>query len=106
MSKIYSISEITNKIKVILEEGVGYVGMEGEVSNFKAQSSGHLYFTLKDADAAISAVMFKGKALTLRFNIKDGLTVRAFGQSNHYKQNGTSWRRRNFEDVGRAQTPT
>lgn len=88
MNNIYSISEITNKIKTILEDGVGYVGIEGEVSNFKAQSSGHLYFTLKDADAAISAVMFKGKALALRFALKDGLTVRAFGQVSVYQKRG------------------
>ena len=88
MNKIYSISEITNKIKAILEDGVGYVGIEGEVSNFKSQSSGHLYFTLKDADAAISAVMFKGKALALRFALKDGITVRAFGQVSVYQKRG------------------
>ena len=88
MSRIYSISEITNKIKTILENGVGYVGIEGEVSNFKSQTSGHLYFTLKDADAAISAVMFKSRALALRFALKDGLTVRAFGQVSVYQKRG------------------
>jgi len=88
VSRIYSISEITNKIKTILEDGVGYVGIEGEVSNFRLQSSGHLYFTLKDADAAISAVMFKGKALGLRFALKDGLTVRAFGGVSVYQKRG------------------
>ena len=88
MSKIYSISEITNKIKAILEDGVGYVGIEGEVSNFKFQSSGHLYFTLKDSDAAISAVMFKSRAVALKFNIKDGLTVKAFGQISVYQKRG------------------
>jgi len=88
VSKIYSISEITNKIKAILEDGVGYVGIEGEVSNFKFQSSGHLYFTLKDSDAAISAVMFKSRAVALKFNIKDGLTVKAFGQISVYQKRG------------------
>ena len=88
MNKIYSISEITGKIKSILEDGVGYVGIEGEISNFKSQSSGHLYFTLKDADSAISAVMFRGKASTLKFNLKDGLTVRAFGSITVYQKRG------------------
>ncbi|MGP1438574.1 MAG: exodeoxyribonuclease VII large subunit [Treponema sp.] len=88
MEKVYSISEITNKVKVILEEGVGYIGLEGEVSNFKAQSSGHLYFTLKDDDAAISAVMFRAKAMGLKFNLKDGLTVKAFGSITVYQKRG------------------
>ena len=70
VEKVYSISEITNKVKDILERNVGYVVLEGEVSNYKTQSSGHLYFTLKDDDAAISAVMFKGKAMGLKFALK------------------------------------
>lgn len=89
MEKIYSISEITNRVKNILEEGVGYVGLEGEISNFKAQSSGHLYFTLKDEDAAISAVMFRGRASGLKFALKDGLTVKAFGSVTVYQKRGT-----------------
>lgn len=88
MDKVYSISDLTNKIKTILEDGVGYVGIEGEVSNYKSQSSGHLYFTLKDNDASISAVMFRGKASTLKFALKDGLTVRAFGSVSVYQKRG------------------
>ncbi len=88
MSTIYSISEITNKIKNILEDGVGRVGIEGEVSNFKAQSSGHLYFTLKDAGAAISAVMFSRQASTVKFKIRDGMNVRVFGEITLYQPRG------------------
>ena len=89
MEKVYSISEITNKVKDILERNVGYVVLEGEISNYKAQSSGHLYFTLKDDNAAISAVMFKGKAMGLKFALKDGLTVKASGQITVYQKRGT-----------------
>lgn len=89
VEKVYSISEITNKVKNILEESVGYVCLEGEVSNYKAQSSGHLYFTLKDDDASISAVMFRGKAMGLKFVLKDGLTVKAFGAISVYQKRGT-----------------
>lgn len=88
MEKIYSISEITNRIKGILEESIGYVGIEGEVSNYKGQSSGHLYFTLKDKDAAISAVMFRSRASSLKFDLKDGLSVRAFGSVSVYQKRG------------------
>jgi len=89
VEKVYSISEITNKVKDILERNVGYVVLEGEISNYKAQSSGHLYFTLKDDNAAISAVMFKGKAMGLKFALKDGLTVKASGQITVYQKRGT-----------------
>ena len=88
MERIYSISEITNKIKNILEEGVGYVALEGEVSNFKPHSSGHLYFTLKDANASISAFMFKWKAASLKFLMRDGLVVKAFGNISLYPKRG------------------
>lgn len=88
MEKVYSISEITNRVKDILEKNVGYVVLEGEVSNYKAQTSGHLYFTLKDDNAAISAVMFKMRASGLKFALKDGLTVKAAGQISVYQKRG------------------
>ena len=88
MEKVYSISEITNRVKDILEKNVGYVVLEGEVSNYKAQTSGHLYFTLKDDNAAISAVMFKMRASGLKFALKDGLTVKASGQISVYQKRG------------------
>ena len=89
MEKVYSISEITNRVKDILERNVGYVTLEGEVSNCKSQSSGHLYFTLKDESASISAVMFKMRAIALKFSLKDGLTVKASGQITVYQKRGT-----------------
>lgn len=89
MEKVYSISEITDKVKDILEKNVGYVVLEGEISNYKTQSSGHLYFTLKDENAAISAVMFKMRAMGLKFALKDGLTVKASGQVTVYQKRGT-----------------
>ncbi|MDD4908773.1 MAG: exodeoxyribonuclease VII large subunit, partial [Candidatus Omnitrophica bacterium] len=55
---IYTVSEITQVIKGLLEQNVGEVWIEGEVSNFKAASSGHFYFSLKDQGALILAAMF------------------------------------------------
>lgn len=88
MEKVYSISEITNKIKDILEKNIGCVTLEGEISNYKAQSSGHLYFTLKDETSSISAVMFRMRAISLKFALKDGLTVKVSGQIAVYQKRG------------------
>jgi len=88
VEKVYSISEITNKIKDILEKNIGCVTLEGEISNYKAQSSGHLYFTLKDETSSISAVMFRMRAISLKFALKDGLTVKVSGQIAVYQKRG------------------
>ena len=58
-----SVSELTYAIKGLLEEGIGDVLVSGEISNFKEHSSGHRYFTLKDADAQIGAVMWRTRSL-------------------------------------------
>ncbi len=68
-----SVSELTHAIKGLLEEGIGDVIVSGEISNYKAHSSGHRYFTLKDADAQISAVMWRTRALN--FRPEDGMHV-------------------------------
>lgn len=88
MEKVYSISEITNKIKDILEKNIGCVTLEGEISNYKTQSSGHLYFTLKDETSSISAVMFRMRVISLKFALKDGLTVKVSGQIAVYQKRG------------------
>lgn len=89
MAEVYSILEISLKIKDLLENGLGTVTVEGEISNFRPSAAGHLYFTLKDEKAAISAVMFKGKAWALNFAPKDGMTVRAAGAISLYEKRGT-----------------
>jgi len=62
--------------------------IEGELSNFNAHSSGHLYFTLKDANAAISGVMFKAQTSNLSFAPKNGMKVIAFGHLSLYEKTG------------------
>lgn len=86
--KVYSVSEITGLIKESLESGFPYVCVEGEISNFRPASSGHLYFSLKDRDALIQAVMFRGKAMALRFQPADGLLVRVRGALSVYPARG------------------
>ena len=89
MQKIYSVKEITAEIKALLENGFGTITLEGEISNFRPSAAGHLYFTLKDEKASISAVMFKSKAWSLNFLPKDGMTVQAAGTISVYEQRGS-----------------
>lgn len=88
MDKVYSVKEITAKIKGFLESGFGTITVEGEISNFRPSSTGHFYFTLKDEKAAISAVMFKGRSRFLGFVPKDGMTVQVSGALSVYEQRG------------------
>jgi len=79
-----SVSELSQALKRTVEAAFGLVRVRGEISGFKRHSSGHLYFTLKDADAAIDAVMWKGVAGALRFRPEDGLEVVALGKLTTY----------------------
>ena len=77
-------------MKRVLESDALLAGVfiEGELSNFNAHSSGHLYFTIKDANAAISGVMFKAHTANLNFEPKNGMKVIAFGQLSLYEKTG------------------
>lgn len=86
--KIYRVSEITRLIKTVLEDEIGEVWIEGELSNFRKPASGHFYFTLKDDSAQIAAVMFRGQQRTLRFQPADGMKLRVFGQVSVYEKSG------------------
>lgn len=86
--KIYSVSEITQTIKMLLEQSLPTLWIEGEVSNFKEHYSGHLYFSLKDSDAQISAVMWKSRAQFSDFPLEDGLQIRALGNIRVYEKTG------------------
>ncbi|MFA7074085.1 MAG: exodeoxyribonuclease VII large subunit [Endomicrobiaceae bacterium] len=87
--KIYSVSEINNEIKIILEDSYPVVWISGEISNFKTYSSGHMYFNLKDENSQISAVMFSGYNQKLNFIPKDGIQILVFGKITSYVQRGT-----------------
>jgi len=86
--RVYTVSEITQDIKLILETSFGEVWLEGEVSNFKAATSGHFYFSLKDETAVIAAVMFIRANKDLKFKIADGLKVICFGKIDVYGPRG------------------
>ena len=84
-----TVSQLTEIIKELLEQSLPKVYVEGEISNYRPSSTGHLYFTLKDENAAISAVMFKYKANSLTFLPQDGMKVKVKGQISVYAQRGT-----------------
>ncbi|MDR0662464.1 MAG: exodeoxyribonuclease VII large subunit, partial [Spirochaetaceae bacterium] len=84
-----TVSELTGLIKRKLEDGFGPLCVEGELSNCRPSSVGHLYFTLKDSGAAISAVMFRNSAVRLNFALKDGMLLRAKGRLSVYALRGT-----------------
>lgn len=86
--KIYKVAEITRLIKDILEERVGAVWIEGEISNLRCPLSGHYYFTLKDENAQIAAVMFKGRQDCLRFQPANGMLAQVFGLISVYEKSG------------------
>jgi len=85
---IYSVSALTAEVKAVLEDGFSAIWVEGELSNFKHHTSGHMYFTLKDAQAQIRGVMFRGHNRLLRFRPADGLSVRVCGTVTVYERRG------------------
>lgn len=86
--KPLSVSQITGVIKTTLESSLGEVVVEGEISNYRPASSGHLYFTLKDEDSQIQAVMFRGDAVRLDFKPADGQMVTIHGRVTVYAKRG------------------
>lgn len=86
--KNLTVSQITELIKNTLENEFGSVFVEGEISNFKSYPSGHIYWTLKDTNAVISAVMFKNSVRLLDFKPKDGMNVLAYGSIQVYPPRG------------------
>ncbi|WP_407396575.1 exodeoxyribonuclease VII large subunit [Treponema sp.] len=83
-----TVAQLTNLIKTMLENSFQNILLKGEISNFKPSSAGHLYFSLKDAEAQISAVMFRGSALGLNFQPKDGTMVQVRGKLSVYAPRG------------------
>jgi len=86
--KIYTVAEITRLVKLELENSFPLLWVEGEVSNFHRHSSGHLYFTLKDEQCQLRAVMFRSDAARVKFDLKDGLRLVCRGRINVYEPRG------------------
>ena len=86
--QVWTVSAITALVKGTLETAFGGLWVEGEISNLRMHSSGHVYFTLKDDGAQIRAVLFRGRTRRLRFEPADGLHVLAFGNLDVYAARG------------------
>ncbi|MFP4475090.1 MAG: exodeoxyribonuclease VII large subunit [Desulfatibacillaceae bacterium] len=86
--RIHTVSELTARIKDLVESAFPFAWVSGEISNLRHPGSGHLYFTLKDADAQLRAVMFKGQARAARFSPEDGMSVICLGRIAVYEPQG------------------
>jgi len=85
---VFTVSELTFAIKGELEERFPTIWVEGEISNLRAPSSGHAYFTLKDDLAQLRCVLFRSRGRRVRFELEDGLQVLAFGALDVYALRG------------------
>jgi len=88
LPSVLSVAQLTRRITALLEEGIGTVWVEGEISNLRKQSSGHSYFTLKDEHAQLSCVLFSRTASGQRVELQDGLQVQLYGQVSVYQARG------------------
>jgi len=103
---VFTVSELTREIKLLLEGGFPQVRLRGEISNLRRQQSGHVYFSLKDSGASISGVCFRGDAMRLQVRLRDGLQVVGTGRLTVYEPRGNYqviFRTLEEDGVGRLQ---
>ncbi|MBU4377432.1 MAG: exodeoxyribonuclease VII large subunit [Candidatus Omnitrophica bacterium] len=86
--RIYTVSELTANIRELVEGAFPEVWVEGEISNFIKHSSGHMYFSLKDAGAVLTCAFFRSANQGLKFQIKEGMNVVCFGKISVYDKRG------------------
>jgi exodeoxyribonuclease VII large subunit len=86
--RVWKVRDLVAAVRTHIEREYGDAWVEGEISNFRAQDSGHLYFTLKDANAQLSAVMFRSQARLLRFRPENGMQVVVRGRVTIYEERG------------------
>lgn len=86
--EIWSVSDLTKRVKSLLENQIGTVWVSGEISNWRVSPAGHAYFTLKDENSQLSAVMFRGKLGKLAFEPEGGLEVVVSGSITVYEKRG------------------
>ena len=79
---LLTVSELTQRIKSTLERGFSDISVTGEVSNFKIHTSGHCYFTLKDEQSQLQAVIWRSRVSRLFFSPENGMKVIARGRGN------------------------
>ncbi|MFH1824252.1 MAG: exodeoxyribonuclease VII large subunit [Candidatus Firestonebacteria bacterium] len=88
-ANVYTVTEITREIKSLLISKFDDVWVEGELSNVKVNSSGHIYPSLKDENSLIKMALFKSTVKSIGFNLEDGMKVRVHGYVNVYENSGS-----------------
>ena len=86
---IYTVSQLTSKIKQILEDKFPFIWINGEITNMYTAASGHRYFELKDESAMIKAIIFQRHVKNLRFEPENGLEILGLGRISVYGPRGT-----------------
>ena len=86
--RVETVSEFTRRVKTLLEGGIRPGWVKGEISNLRAQTSGHVYFSLKDAGAQLSAVLFRGDAGRQSVRLRDGMQALVYGEISVYEPRG------------------
>src|ERR1051326_4755639 len=87
--RVLTVSELTNSVRRLLEQQIGRVWVTGEVTNLRVQSSGHTYFSVKDASAQLSCVLFRAEARSFnRDLLRDGVGVNLYGELTVYEARG------------------
>lgn len=87
--EILSVSQLTRQVKNLLEMQISYIWVSGEISNWRVSPAGHAYFTLKDQDSQVDAVIFRGKLMAVKFGPENGLEVIVHGLVTVYEKRGT-----------------
>lgn len=85
---VFTVSELNNNVKFLLEDALGHLSVEGEISNFAAPGSGHWYFTLKDSQAQVRCALFKGNQRRITTTPKDGMHVIIKARASLYPARG------------------
>src|SRR6187401_489184 len=88
LRSVLSVSELTTRIRQLLEQHVGQVWVSGEITNLRFQSSGHIYFGIKDTSAQLSCVLFRGDIQVDRSLLQDGRKVTLRGDVTVYEVKG------------------
>ena len=97
--EILSVGEFSRRFKMLIKTHIPELWLKGEISNLKTYSSGHTYFTLKDDEGSISAVLFKGYSRNMTLRLADGMRIFAFGEISIYEARG------NYQIVVKAVIP-
>lgn len=89
LSNVLSVSALNQQVKTVLQRNIPPGWVRGEISNLRRQASGHIYFSLKDEKSQISAVAFRGNAMRLGIELRDGMQVIVYGEISVYEPRGT-----------------